>query len=148
MSNWKYDHHEVLRDTDGYWWHIANRYECRDTGERLYYLWDGTHTGDRYESADHLEGEMYRDEPPYESLGWTASVKPAAVNGYRVNGMLSEPENLPRWLGNSCVSDHDCPSCGEGTEQSADYVVSFADLNVEYVEIRCGACGETNELPE
>lgn len=146
MSTWLFDHHEVLADPDGHWWHIANRYKCADTDDRLYHLWDGTHTADRYEPAANLERGHFRDDPPYQPLEWSAAIKPAAVNGFRVNGVLTEPAEVGRWRGRSCVSDHECPTCGEGTEDAADVVVNFGDGDVLAVEIWCGACGEINEV--
>jgi hypothetical protein len=139
MSDWPFGYHEVLQDPDGYWWHVVERYKCIDTGRQMYRLYDGTHTGDRYESAESVKRN-------YESLGWETDTKPAHEHGYRVNGVLCEPMDVERWLGNSCVSDHDCPACGESTEQAADIVVSHQHREVAKAEIRCGACGETNEV--
>ena len=140
-DRWAYDVYDVLVDPEGRWWHVSERYVDTDTGDRLYYLWDGNHTGDRYCSAEWVEE---RDE--FEAAGWSTNTKPAHERGYRVNGMLCEPVAVDRWRGNPCVSDHNCENCGETTEGEADILVNLDGQERTAVWIECAACGETTEI--
>lgn len=143
MSDWKFDHNEVLVDDEGYWWHVRHRFVCEDTGTRLYYLEDGTHTGDQHVSAQYAEDDR---RERFRSIGWRTDTKPAFEHGLRVNGMLTEPRNVPIWFGNACRSSYRCPSCGEHTTGDADVIVSYESREVGHVTVRCRACDTTAEV--
>lgn len=145
MSDWRFDYHEVLVDEHGRWWHVVDRLESVDGDGRMYRLYDGTHTADDYIRARYVEGDA-TEEPEFAAAGFTTDTKPAHEHGFRVNGVLCEPAHVERWLGTDCRSDHDCPHCGEPTTQAADIVAYLENQEVQSVEIRCGACGETNEV--
>lgn len=134
MTDWKFDYHDVLIGPEGYWWHVAERYESRDTGDRLYYLWDGTHTADDYARADYVESE-------YSYAGWSTDTKPAFEYGFRVNGILTEPANVDRWRGQECQSEYGCGDCGEDTMGDADIITNYANQEVLGAWIDCQACG-------
>ena len=137
MSDWKHERNDVLIDENGRWWHVFHRYECRDTGDRMYHLWDATHTGDDIVNAEYLEDS--RSE--FTAAGWRTDTKPAHENGYRVNGVLTEPTGRERWLGNAVVFDHDCPNCGESTKDDADVIVNLVKRQRQDIWIDCRACG-------
>jgi len=137
MTEWKYDNGDVLIDENGYWWHVQERYKCVDTGRRMYHLWDGTHTAD-----DMLAAEWLERKKDTTFAGWNTDTKPAYENGFRVNGILSEPANVDRWKGNECVSDFDCENCGETTRGNADHIVNHAKKEVAGAWIECNECGQ------
>lgn len=145
MTDWKFDHHEVIEDDEGYWWHVVDRYKSVDSDARYYRLYDATHTADKRLTAEYVEGRDVED-CPYESCGWSTTTKPAHEHGYRVNGVLCEPAGVDRNLGKSCVSDWSCPNCGEETTEDADVVIDLENREVNTVKILCGGCGFTREV--
>lgn len=76
------------RDAHRYY-HIVNRYRDIDTGEVKYRYWDATHTHDYHALAEDLHAEF---RPAGFSL--PAGVKPAAVFGGRIDGLLVGWRNI------------------------------------------------------
>lgn len=144
MTNWKFDYNEVLLDDENRWWHVLERFESVDSDERRYRLADATHTEYKMLSADDVEGwEGY--DGMFESAGWSTDTKPAAANGFRVNGTLCGPAEIQFWKDGRCIHEHTCPHCGEESKRGIDIIHSFEDceLNKTMLECReCGACWE------
>lgn len=148
MTNWKFDHNEVLLDDENRWWHVLERFESVDSDTRRYSLADATHTEYKILIADDVEGwEGY--DGMFESAGWTTDTKPAAVNGFRVNGALCGPESIDFWKDNECVHDRICVHCGEESKRGIDIIHSFEDGELHNTMLECRSCGncweETND---
>jgi len=141
MTDWKFDYHEVLKDDDGYWWHVLNRLESVDTDTRQYELADGTHTEYKTLNADDVEGWQDHDGM-FDSTGWSTDTKPAAENGFRVNGALCEPESIEFWRGNDCLHEVECPRCGADGNGQIDIIHDIENREVQSSHYICGACSE------
>jgi hypothetical protein len=44
MTDWMFDRHEVLEDSDGYWWHVVDRLESVAGETQQYVLACASHT--------------------------------------------------------------------------------------------------------
>jgi len=134
MSEWKFRRNEVIRHKDdGYLYHVKHRYECVDTGDRKYQLWDATHTADKTVHADDAEGwDDYDGE--YESTGVVMNAKPAVRFGCRINGVLAGPKSVDYWRGNECSHDYPCRECG-APDRNVDILVAEG-----YVLTDCREC--------
>ena len=141
MTEWKFDHHEVLVDTDELWWHVVDRLESVDGNKQQYELADATHTEYKTLSAEFVEGNDH-SEPFYESLGWTTTTKPAAENGYRVNGVLCGPRKVERWLGSECLHETSCPACDADGKGDIDVIHDIEAGEVRQTEYICLVCSE------
>ena len=146
MSNpdWFYDTGAVVEHPEtGAWWHIIGRLRDVDTGSRFYRLADATHTEYMERThADYVEGE-------FESLGWSTDTKPAAENGFRVNGVLCGPQDIDHYKGKKCVHERQCSECGMAREGYIDIIHSFEDGELHKTMLECRSCGncweETND---
>lgn len=135
MTDWKFRKNEVLKHTEtGDWWHVLGRYEEIDSGERRYRLADATHT--EYQEAMHAEDV----EDIFETAGWTTATKPAAANGYRVNGVLTEPSSVDLWRGTKCVHEYTCPECGEDGYAEIDVIHKIRSGGVQETTLKCRSC--------
>lgn len=107
----------VQRRRTDYYYHVVNRYRDIDDGHVLYRLTSPTHTGYEYIREEDAIHE-------YESAGFRlpTSVKPAAVFGHRVEGILygyNERPHEPVTDGgreqHTAETDSEmyCPDCGQ-----------------------------------
>ena len=141
MSEWKFDANEVLRDSDGYLWHVMKRYEDIDGKSRLYELADATHTEYRNVNAEDVE-EWEHHQGKYESDGWSCKTKPAVKRGIRMNGVLADPQSVEYWRGSGCIHSYPCSSC-EAENEDVDVCTTR-----NYVLTDCRECDnwEIHEL--
>jgi len=137
---WQFDHHEVLEDPDGYWWHVVDRLESIDASKKQYELADATHT--EYKTLHKLDVEGLESEAPmFDSLGWGTDTKPAAENGYRVNGVLCGPGAYEYWLGNECLHEIECDVCGADGKGEIDIIHDIEGQEVRRSQYNCRECG-------
>jgi len=148
MTDWKFNHNEVLLDDEGHWWHVLDRFQSVDSDKRRYELADATHTEYKMFNAADVEGWDDHDGT-FESAGWETNSKPAAINGFRVNGTLCGPQTIDYWRGHKCLHEYECPECGTMREGSIDIIHSFEDAELNKTMLECRECGFSwEEQPE
>jgi hypothetical protein len=139
MSDWRFDHQEVLADREGYWWHVVDRWESLDKNQQKYELADATHT--EYKTLHKLDVEgMSSEESSFTSLGWTTPTKPATERGYRVNGVLAGRNQIDYWRGTKCNHEYECPECGENGLETIDIIHSIRNRDIVWTVCECRIC--------
>jgi len=141
MTEWLFDYNEVLEDSDGYWWHVVDRLESIDGTKKQYELADATHT--EYKTLHKLDVEgLESEDPMFESCGWSTDTKPAAENGFRVNGVLCGPGSIDYWRDGKCVHSAACPECSADGKAEIDIIHDIENREVQATQYICRECGE------
>ena len=148
MAEWEFDLYRVVRDGDQLW-HVTGRWLDIDSGRREYMLEDMTWTRGERRDADWFEDEAEATRHRVEGT------KPAVEIGYRVNGMLSGPDEAQRRLHRrrdedklGCVHEQTpCSHCGvEDSEEI--YIVQTPSSSDEETTIWCRVCGHMEVVRE
>jgi hypothetical protein len=140
MTEWKFDQHEVLEDNEGRWWHIVDRWVNVDGNKRKYELADATHTEYKTLHAGDVEG-FPSEAPMFDTTGWETTTKPAAENGFRVNGVLCGPQAIEFWRDNDCIHEETCSDCGADGKGEIDIIHDIENQEVQSSHYLCRECG-------
>jgi len=138
MTDWLFDYNEVLEDDDGYWWHVVDRLKSIDGNKKQYELADATHTEYKTLHKDDVEGELGM----FDSLGWSVVGKPAAENGFRVNGVLCGPGSIEYWRDRDCLHEAECEQCGANGKAEIDIIHDIECRELQSSQYICRECGE------
>ena len=133
--DWAFEVGDVIVRDENEWWHVTKRLRDEESQERMYKLWDATHTKQEYyyaEEAEHV----------FESAGWSLPIgtKPASERGYRVNGFLCGPSDVEK----RCSWPHGrrnryrCPECGNASSVNVIQVLETGETQCSCNERGCG----------
>jgi hypothetical protein len=137
LTEWQFSENEVLENEDGEWWHVIHRLESVDGPASFYVLEDATHTEQKQLHREDVEGERGM----FESCGWETNTKPAAEQGYIVNGVLCGKANVDYWRGNKCLHDKECGECGADGKGEIDIIRDIEGGQAQSIQCICRECG-------